>query len=105
MRDDNDYSSMGRPELRVHLERVLKQRATWAQAAAQARQDECLHYLDGVLNSRAKAVTERKLDGELHAGELKREALEAEGYVAYYAALAELIVTLLRTAPEEAPHA
>ena len=98
MRDDNDYSSMGRRELRQHLERVSKEVAVWSQSASVARRDECLYYVDGVQNSRGKSTTERKLDGEMHAAELKREALEAEGYVSFYAALRDLLVTLLRTA-------
>ena len=98
MRDDNDYSSMGRGELRKNLERVSKEIAVWSQAASIARRDECLYYLDGVQNSMAKAITERKLEGEMHAGEFKREALEAEGRVAYFSAIRDCILPLLETA-------
>jgi hypothetical protein len=97
MRDDNDYSSMGRQELRKHLERVTKEAAVWSQSASISRRDECLYYLDGVRNSMAKAITERKLEGEMHAGEFKREALESEGRVAYFTLLRDLLETLLET--------
>ncbi len=98
MRDDNDYSSMGRTELRKHLERVSKQIAAWADSGHRARADECRHYIDGVRNSTARAVTERKLDGEMHAEEFRREALEAEGMVAANEAIRDLLVVLIRTA-------
>ena len=97
MRDENDYSSMGRREIRQHLERGSKEAAVWSQVAANARRDECLYFIDGVQNSMAKAVTERKLAGEMHAGECRREALEAEGRVAYFTFTRDLLVTLIQT--------
>ena len=97
MRDDNDYSSMGRRELRQNLERVSKEAAVWSEVAGNARRDENLYWIDGVRNSMAKAITERKLAGDLHADEFRREALEAEGRVAYFTMIRDLLVVLLQT--------
>jgi hypothetical protein len=97
MRDDNDYSSMGRQELRRELQRVSKEITVWTEVAANARRDENLYFLDAVSSSLAKAITERKLEGDLHAGEFTREALEAEGRAAAFTVIRDLIVVLLRT--------
>ncbi len=98
MRDDNDYASMGRRELRQNLERVTKELAVWTEVAGNARRDENLYWIDGVRNSRGKSIAERRLDGDMHADEFTREALEAEGRAGYFAAIRDLLVILLKTA-------
>ena len=95
MRDDFDYHSMGRPELRSHLQRVAKELATWSHAWREALAEEHRYYIDGYKNSTARAVTERKMDGELSADFEHRGALQAEGEVLFYTAIRDLIVTLL----------
>ena len=95
MRDDNDYHRMSRADLRLHLERVSKEIAVWSYASSVQRREENLYYLDGYKNSNARAVTERKMEAEMNAGHLTREAIEAEGYVAFYTPIRDLIVELL----------
>ena len=96
MRDDNDYHRMSRTDLRAHLERLSKEIAVWSYAASVQRREENLYYLDGYKNSNARAVTERKMDAEMNAAHLTREAVEAEGYVAFYTPIRDLVLELLR---------
>lgn len=96
MRDDFDYHSMDRPELRSHLERVAKELATWSHALQGHRAEEHRYYIDGYKNSTARAVTERKMEAELASDFEHRQTLEAEGMVLFWTAIRDLIVTLLR---------
>ena len=73
MRDDHNYHSMNRIELRAHLERVAKELATWQYALAHSRIEESRYWTDGYSTSTAKSTTERKADAEVHAGPFTRE--------------------------------
>jgi uncharacterized Rossmann fold enzyme len=95
MRDDFDYHSMERPELRSHLERVAKEVATWSHATYQARAEEHRYYIDGYKNSTARAVTERKMEAEIHSDFEHRQALDAESNLLFWTAIRDLIVVLL----------
>lgn len=96
MRDENDYHGMDRLELRSHLERVAKELAVWTHALGRARRDHNYYYVDGYANSRAKAVTERKMEAEIAAAEFQREIFDNEAQVAYWTTIRDLIVELLR---------
>ncbi len=96
MRDDNDYAAMDVGDLRVHLTRVSKELATWSYALSCARREETLYFIDGYRNSMGKSIAERKMDGEVNASEYTREIRENEGYVAFWTAIRDLIVQLLK---------
>jgi hypothetical protein len=96
MRDDNDYHSMNRIELRAHLVRVAKELATWQYALSQSAVEESRYWTDGYSHSNAKSTTERKAEADVHAGPFTREKLENQGYVGFFTTIRDLIVELLR---------
>jgi len=96
MRDDNDYQAMTSADLRLHLQRVCKELATWEYALSVARVEQNLWWTDGYSTSTAKSTTERKAEAEVHAGPSQREVFENEGYVRFYTVIRDLIVGLLR---------
>lgn len=104
MRDDNDYQAMTRPDLRIHLQRVCKELATWEYALSTARVELNRWWTDGYTNSSARSTTERKAEAEVHAGGFQREVYETEGYVRFYSTIRNLIVELLHDVPRETLH-
>ena len=96
MRDDNDYRAMDRDDLRMHLQRVAKELATWEMALSLAKVEQNRYWTDGYAMSTARSTTERKADAEVHAGPFQRELYEAEGNVRFFTVIRDLILELLR---------
>lgn len=102
MRDENDYASMSREELRVHLDRVSRETSSWIYALANAKKELNRNFNEAYNESRGKSVAERRMDAELLTTQDKNDVFEYEGMVAYCTAIRDLLVTLLQT-PNTAP--
>lgn len=96
MRDERDYATMTRDELRVELVRVAKDLAQWLLELAKCRQDENREFLLAYGRSTARAVNERQMEARDATTMFRNELLEAEGKVACLQTTRDMINMLLK---------
>jgi hypothetical protein len=95
-RDDRDYASMTRDELRSELVRVAKDLAGWLYQLAMCRQDENREFLDAFRKATSKAVNERTIEARTATTMFRNELFEAEGQVALLQTTRDMINMLLK---------
>jgi hypothetical protein len=95
-RDERDYASMGRDELRVELVRVAKDLAGWQLQLAICRQDENREFLTAFQNATARAVNERQIEARTATTMFRNELLEAEGQVLSLQTTRDMVNMLLK---------
>jgi hypothetical protein len=100
VRDDANYAEMGRQDLRQALTKTTSQLATWSFALASAKKVYNRSFLEAYAESRARSVSERRMEAEMATAADKGEVIDAEGMVEFHRAIRDEIVTLLATVPD-----
>lgn len=95
MRDEFDYSAMGREELRSRLVETAKQLATWEYALAQAKSYRNRAFMEAYASSTGRSVADRRMEAEVASSVDQNEVLENEGQVLFYRTIRDMIVVML----------
>lgn len=94
-RDENDYGTMPRAQLRSELGRVTVELSAWYQSAALSKQDESNAFLVAYGASPAKSVAERRMEANLATSMQHNEVVDAEGQILRLVALRDMLVILI----------
>jgi len=94
-RDEREYATLSRQELRAELDRISKSLAAWHVALGSAKIEHSQVFLEAYSQSTGKSVTERRMEAEYAAGMEQRQIYEAQAQVDFCTTTRDMIVVLL----------
>lgn len=101
-RDERDYASMTVDQLRSELVRVTQQLSSWSESVAMQKANVLVPFLEAYAaasDAGARSHAERMKQAEMATARDQASIIEADGKIAYFTAIRDMIVHLLDFPP------